>query len=168
MATRRFRPNRIVTVAAIALALFALSTWAADPAWARSAGLDVWNVGRLEDELRHNRDEYLRLEVKHAAMLRQFEANDILLRDVFDGRRPLTEAADVLWETNQDMPGFVTVIHMNFRGPNTQARVAHNILDRLALDRDLPAGRKAAEMNRLRAEYVAAYGAPPPPDRYFR
>jgi hypothetical protein len=168
MATRRIRPSRILIVTGIALAIFALSTWATDPVWARSAGLDVWNVGRLEDELRNCRDENRRLELKHATMTRQFEANEILVHEVFDGRRPLAEAAEVLWESNQDMPGFVAVIHINFRGPTTLAKVAHNILERIALNREIPVGRRAAELTRLRAEYATTYGVSAPETRYLK
>jgi hypothetical protein len=162
MALRRTRPNRILIPAGIACLVFALTTWAADPAWARSAGLDVWNVGRLENDLRHNQAEYLKLEARHELMLRQFEQNDLLVRDVFAGRRPLAEAAEVLWEANQEMPGFVAVLQVRYRGPSTTAKAAHNILERIAMGLDFPADRKAREFARLRAEYTAAFGIPAP------
>lgn len=162
MALRRIRPTNILPAAGLAAVAFGLATWAADPAWARSAGLDVWNVGRLEDELRKSRAEYLDLEARHVAMREQFEANDQLVRDVYAGRRRLADAAAVLWETNQDMPGFVAVVTAYFRGPTDTAKSAHNILNRIEIDTDLPAGEKARALARLRSEYAAAFGAPAP------
>jgi hypothetical protein len=164
MPMARIRPNRVPAAAGTAAAIFVLTTWAGDPAWARAAGLDVWNVGRLEDQLRASRAEAVRLENQEAAYLHQYEVNRLLVLDVAAGRRPLAEAADALWGMNKDRPGYAYNLDRNFRGPTVQARAAHHILYRIAMEDDLPPAEKAAALARLRPAYAAAFGAPAPDD----
>jgi hypothetical protein len=160
----RVRPTRILTAAGMAAAIFCLTTWASDPAWARAAGLDVWNVGRLEDQLRACHAEAVRLENQEAAFMHQFETNRLLILDVAAGRRPLAEAAGDLWAMNRDRVGYAYNLDRNFRGPTPQARAAHHILYRIAIEHDLAPAEKAAALARLRPDYAAEFGVPAPAD----
>jgi hypothetical protein len=164
MPMARIRPNRVPAAAGTAAAIFFLTTWASDPAWARAAGLDVWNVGRLEGQLRASRVEAVRLENREAAFQHQYELNRLLVLDVAAGRRPLAAAAADLWAMNKDRPGYAYNMDRTFRGPTVQAKAAHHILYRIALENDLTPAEKAAALARLRPEYAAAFGVPAPAD----
>jgi len=157
----RVRPKTVLTAALAATVAVGLAVWAADPAWAREAGLDVWNVGRLEDELREHGEESARLEAAQMSQERRFELNDLLVREVYEGRRPLDRAAAELMRVNRESPGFVTVVDRYYKGPTMIAKVADNLMHRIERDDRYPKGRKAEVMARLRAEYAAAYGAAP-------
>jgi hypothetical protein len=157
----RLRPPKIVTAAAAVLVL-ALVCRAADPDWARAAGLDVWNIDREEEDLRQQGAEAARLRAWQGALEQRYELNRLLVRDVAAGRRPLAAAAEELWQGNQGMPGFRDVLERRFVGPTPVARAAHNLLVRVRHDAGLPKDAKAAALVRLRAEYAAAFGVPLP------
>lgn len=161
MPTCPARPPRGLTAAGMAAAVFGLTTWAADPTWAKDAGLDVWNVGRLEDQLRACRAEAARLETQEATLAYLIELNRLIVRDVADGR-PLAGAARQLWQANKDRPGFAFALATYFRGPTAEARAADHLVMRVGLDVPLPPAAKARVLVRLRAEYAAAYGVPAP------
>src|SRR5688572_11402667 len=107
MATRRVRPTRVLTAAGMAVAIGSLATWATDPAWAHAAGLDVWNVGRLEDQLRQCHADAARLEMRHAVLDHQIEATRLLIGEAAAGRVPLAAAAAEVLRANKDRPGYL-------------------------------------------------------------
>lgn len=159
---RRVRPTITLTAAGVGFVALVLTTWAADPVWARAAGLDVWNVGRLEDELRRYRADENRLQAEFEVHQHRFAVNDLLAQEVIDGRRPLAAAADLYWQLNQETPGFATSVRFYYRGPTLSAKVAQNLLLRAERQGRFEPGRKAEVLARLRAEYAAAYGEPVP------
>ena len=69
-----------------------------------------------------------------------------------------------MWVLNRDRPGYAYNLDRNFRGPTTQAKAAHHILHRIALNHELTPAEKAAALARLRPDYAAAFGVPAPDD----
>ena len=149
--------------AAVAVTFFIILSWFAfDPTSAEAAGMDVWNIGRLEVELRESNARGSRLNAEHATNQAQIEVNQSILYDVINGKRTLAEAANQLWKMNQDSPGYTDFIPKARRGPTMLAKVAHNIIVRASQElHEKPTGRRAL-IARLRAEYVVAFGVNAP------
>ncbi len=145
--------------AAIAVTFFGILSWfAIDSATAEAAGMDVWNIGRLEVELRDTNARGDRLNAEQATNQAQIEVNQSILYDVINGKRKLAEAAGQLWKMNLHSPGYTDVIPKSRRGPTILAKVAHNIIVRAAQELyEKPTGRRAL-IARLRAEYEMAFG----------
>lgn len=158
----RIRFVRVLSVA-VPVAVIAILGWVvADPVLAEAAGLDVWNVGRLEDELRETNTAGDKLTAIHAANQSQYQLNQAILFDVIDGKRKLAVAAEQLWKMNHLLPSYVYVIPARRKGPTIIAKVAHNIMCSASQElRGKPVEQRAM-IARLRAEYEAAFGASAP------
>ena len=149
--------------AARAVIFFGILSWfAIDSAAAEAAGMDVWNIGRLEVELRDTNARGDRLNAEQATNQAQIEVNQSILYDVINGKRKLVEAANQLWIMNQDSPGYADVIPKSRRGPTILAKVAHNIIVRASQELRHTPDEQRATIARLRAEYEAAFGASAP------
>jgi hypothetical protein len=142
--------------AAAALAL-GLSAWAADPVWVRVAGLDAWNIGRLEDELRACAAENDRLDREWEESAVRSAANWELIRAVADGRRPLGAAAADALRLNAGNPGFLATLDFAHPAPTREAQAALNLIARVATLPELYEPAKSLALTRLRAEYAAEY-----------
>lgn len=158
----RIRFVRVLSVA-VPVAVIAMLGWVvADPVLAEAAGIDVWNVGRLEDELRETNVAGDKLTAIHAANQSQYQLNQAILFDVIAGKRKLAVAAEQLWKMNQQSPGYTFVIPTRRKGPTIIAKVAHNIMYSASLElRHCPVEQRTT-IARLQAEYEAAYGASAP------
>ncbi len=149
--------------ATVAVTFFTILCWfAIDRASAEFAGMDVWNIGRLEVELRDTNAKGNQLNAEHATSQAQIEVNQSILYDVIDGKWKLAAAANQLWKMNLLSPGYSDVIPKSRQGPTILAKVAHNIIVRAAQELyEKPTGRRAL-IARLRAEYEAAFGVSAP------
>ncbi len=158
----RIRFVRVLSVS-VPVSVIAMLGWVvADPVLAEAAGLDVWNVGRLEDELRETNVAGDKLTAIHVANQSQYQLNQAILFDVIGGKRKLAIAAEQLWKMNQQSPGYTYVIPARRKGPTIIAKVAHNIMYSASQElRDNPVQQRELVV-RLRAEYEAAYGVPAP------
>lgn len=157
------RPMTILTVAGLlAISAFGLATWATDPAWARAAGLDVWNASALEEELRAIHAERQRLDDQEAMLLHILDLTEQIIQETAAQRRSLADAAEVLLRINRDRPGFASVLDLHFQGPTPSARVAHYVLFKIEVDRRRTPAEKEPLLQRLRAEYTATFGVPAP------
>ncbi len=157
----RIRYVRVVGVAVGVTAFFLLGLVLCDSKLAEAAGLDVWNVGRLEDQLRAANVTCDRLIVQQDANQAQFQLNRAIIYDVANGKRKLHVAAEQLWKMNGHTHGYISVIPMR-TGPTIIAKVAHNII--AILDAELmpyPIQKKST-IARLQAEYEATFGVPAP------
>lgn len=156
----RIRPVRTLTAALSGTA----ALWAAgvsDPAWAESVGVDVWNIGRLEADLRESSATGRRWDERLEQRGVQMQRNELLAAAVWAGR-PLPGAAAQLWAENRADSGFRYAVEYTCPGPTTEARAASNLIgrvDRQLVERATP-DQRAAVLARLRAEYEAAYGEP--------
>ena len=101
----RIRFVRVLSVA-VPVAVIAMLGWVvADPVLAEAAGIDVWNVGRLEDELREANVAGDQLTKVNNDNQSQYQMNQAILFDVINGKRKLAVAAEQLWKMNQQSSG---------------------------------------------------------------
>ncbi len=158
----RIRFVRVLSVA-VPVSVIAMLGWVvADPVLAEAAGIDVWNVGRLEDELRETNVAGDKLTAIHAANQSQYQLNQAILFDVIDGKRKLAVAAEQLWKMNQQSPGYTYVIPARRKGPTIIAKVAHNIMYSASQElRHTPDAHRVL-IARLRTEYEVTFGVSAP------
>jgi hypothetical protein len=160
MARIRIRPARVVSTALATTAAWCVAFVVADPAFARSAGIDVWNIGTLESELRAADHGRVFLETKHIALQHIYQTNDALVQDLIEARVSLRDAAEQLMIVNRPVSGFAETLRLSYHGPNMTAKAADNLMHRVARYTDLADSRKAEALARLRLEYAAEYGVP--------
>jgi hypothetical protein len=158
--TREADVKRRYVRAGVAAAAVVLGVWvrAAEPGWVRVAGLDVWNAARLEAVGRDQQALSGRLDDELDSAAHRFRVNAELTRDVAAGHRTLAAAAALMWEANRDVTGFATALDVQFGCPTPVAGCARLLLRRVEQDGD--AASRARTLDRLRAEYAAAFGVP--------
>lgn len=159
---KRIRPSRVIPTAVGCVLACSMVTWATDPAWARSMGVDVWNVGALENQLQESEWERSRLERLHLNIVLQYEANLALVQAVHDGQIPLQEASAQMLKCNEFMPGYMEALKYRHKGETLEARAAHNLVIRINQDHRFSAEDKLRTCQRLGQEYLQTYGTPAP------
>jgi hypothetical protein len=156
MTVFRRRPGiaSVTALAGITAALAAVHALA--PGWARSAGLDVWNLAVVEAEYEALMVEGDELSARQGQLWHQIEAGEYLGSRLAAGRLPLSEAADEVLRVNHDRPGLFCVLRRDFPTARTDRELAarYAIAKAELLLRDDPA-RLARELARLEAEYRA-------------
>ncbi len=80
----RIRPVRTLSAALLGTAVL-WAAGAADLAWAETAGADVWNLGRLEAELREADAAGLRWQDEADHTVARHRVNEMLLDDLIAG-----------------------------------------------------------------------------------
>ncbi len=153
---------RVVVVAVAVTAISMVGIVLGDSQMVEAAGLDVWNVGRLEDQLRAANVTSERLIVQQDANQSQFQLNRTIVYDVINGKRKLHDAAEQLWKMNGHTHGYMYVIPTTRSGPTIIAKVAHNIIALIVTELQQNPIQRIATIHRLRAEYEATYGVPAP------
>jgi len=147
----------------VPIAVIAILGWVVvDPVLAEAAGIDVWNVGRLEDELRDANRKGDQLSTLNQTLQSQYQVNQAIVYDVINGKRKLTVAAEQLWKMNHQSSGYAYVITSIRKGPTIIAKVAHNIMCNATQELSQNPVQQRELVARLRAEYEAAYGVPAP------
>jgi len=130
-------------------------------------GRDAWLAAGYRDEIRtqDERREILTAGVWDAAD--RIAYNHRLAHEVAVGHRSLQDAAAALWAKNRETPGFAAGLS-RFNGSTPTARAAQLILHLVEEEPARSAGERAAVMERLCAEYVAAFGPLAPADGTHR
>jgi hypothetical protein len=113
---------------ALALSLVVVALPAANPKWARSVGLDVWNFSRLEQEAEEARAESLDLIVTDGEVQQRIAVKEALISDLIEGRTTLAEVTDRFAAMNKAYPEYVAVIRANFAGRTDRERTARNVI----------------------------------------
>jgi hypothetical protein len=155
----RSRSALLLAAPAAATVALAASAWATDADWARDAGLDVWNLGRLEDQLRACRAEGDRLDQKLEESAARAAANWELFRAVAAGRRSLAGAAADSLRLNAGSPGFEDTLDFLYPGLAREAQAARNLIRMISLWPELAEPERGRALARLRAEYAADFPA---------
>ncbi|MCI0704888.1 MAG: hypothetical protein L0241_27835 [Planctomycetia bacterium] len=122
----------------------------ADPTWAKSLGVDVWNMPALQQETRDADAHHAELDIENAALLRRIEVKETLIRDLIEERTTLTEVTAQFHEMNVVRPQYMVVIRVSFPGDTDEEKMARNVIS-FALPRVEPEKREALE-RRLEAE----------------
>lgn len=158
----RIRKVRVLSVALPITFLILAGTAYADPVLAESMGLDVWEIGQLEKDLKNSQTRGDRLEAELLNLHDVMAANDLILADVVEGRMTLPVAARRKWDLNRDRAMVRDHLDRTCTAPTYEEKTAEDLYARISSAyRDAP--NSEALCRRLRAEYEAAYHAPVPP-----
>jgi hypothetical protein len=162
---RRYRSFRLFVLSASIALTYVAGTALADPLVVEAMGLDVWQIGRLERDLKQAQIRDTRLDRELQTVLDRAVVHNLMLDDLAEGRAPLLETARRKWESNRHRHEFREHLMRNCDGPNMEARMAHD-LTKMVFDKfQFERRDSSAIARRLKAEYETAYGAPYPAAR---
>jgi hypothetical protein len=127
-----------------------VSVLAVHPTWARSIGVDVWNLPTLKEQVRESAAEGDRLSSEDDEVLRRIAIKEGIISDLLTGRSTLAEATDRFTELNAARPEYVEALRDTYPGATDQEKFARNVISfaraRAALH------ERAALSSRLEAE----------------
>jgi hypothetical protein len=110
---RRAGASSLATLSACLVAF--VVAHAVSPKWARSAGLDFWNMSEAR-ELQQQEDERRRDIESHADdLLQQIAAGDTVVQAVIENRMDWNTAVDQIVEINRDRDGFQIALEGLYR-----------------------------------------------------
>ena len=118
---------RWLLTAAVALSMAVLA--AADPWWARAAGVDVWNLSECEQELAAGIAYRHELNTRDDLICQRIAFKEQLVADLIDGRLPLAEATARFSLLNETEPGIGVVVRGNYPGRTYQEKTARNVVE---------------------------------------
>jgi hypothetical protein len=132
---------------ALALAV-SVAVAAARPAWAASAGLDVWNLPDLDRQTADATEESRDLDARDAEVRERIDLKERLVENLVAGRTTLAEVAAQFVALNESRPEYARLIRETYPGATEEEKVARHVVENALLRL---AGRPAAE----RAEVAA-------------
>ncbi len=145
--------NVRLTLAGTALFAFALLCYA-DPAWAKAAGVDVWSIRELNDELASGTARRQELDIHDEVIQRRIALKEGIVGDLLAGRLSLAEATSQFAALNLPRADAMAVIRATYPGRTDEEKLARNVIEyaRLRVDDKTPPGvmaRLEAEFDRL-------------------
>jgi hypothetical protein len=152
--------RRLVLLPAVFAVTFA-GAFAANPVWARSVGLDVWNASALAREHQEAIEQQRELNVVAAAIYQRIEAKEAIVRELVAGRMTLADATARFKALNAMDQDALRVIRETFPGSSDEEKTARNVIEYTLGRADAPAARARLD-RRLKAEFQALFTAPPP------
>lgn len=155
--TRRAAVRRCLAVACVGVAFATLAV--ANPSWAKTAGLDVWNVNEAQRELADATRAQEQLAADDIAVLNRITAKEALVDEVIAGRLALADAAAQFLALSADSATYLTYVREAHPTGTDEERVARNVIEYVAqrVDRS-PEGdailcRLAAELDVMTAAH---------------
>jgi len=139
----------LLTLAALALSVGAAS--ALSPGWVRSAGLDVWNMPRLERTVDEAVEQGRQLEDEDAEVRHRIRAKETLVEGLIAGRSTLAEVTSQFTALNQPYPEYMRMILVTYPGATDEEKAARNVIA-YTLPRVRDTSRRCAVAGRLEAE----------------
>jgi len=127
-----------------------VSALAVHPTWARSIGVDVWNLPELKEQFHASAAEGDRLTSEDDEVLRRIAIKEAIISDLVAGRSTLAETTERFTELNAGRPEYVEALRDTFPGATDQEKFARNVIS-FALCR-APRDERAALSSRLEAE----------------
>lgn len=112
---------------ASAIALIALVT--ADPHWARSAGVDVWNLKSLRNDMHRFTAERDDLHAKDLAILQRMVLKEALILDLIDGHISVSETSQHFLMLIRMDPESLSLIRSKYPGDRDEHKAARNVID---------------------------------------
>jgi hypothetical protein len=101
--------------------------FAANPAWARSAGLDVWNASALAREHQAALEYQRELEDMDKDICRRIGAKEMVVGDVIAGRTTLA-GATARFMTLNEQPEYLKMIRETYSGSSDEEKMARNVI----------------------------------------
>ena len=144
--------RRVVAIIA-SVVIVLVGTTVARPAWAMSAGLDVWNMPALREQVAASVERDRELEAEDCQVFRHIEVKEQLVRELIAGRIALADATMQFSLLDQDYPEYMIVIRQVHPGATDFEKMARNVLV-YAVSRleNEPALRRIVVLARLDAE----------------
>lgn len=149
MLTRPLVRRLLLTLAALALSVGAAS--ALSPGWVRSAGLDVWNVPRLERAVNEAAEQNRQLDEEDAEIRHRIREKEVLVAELIAGRTTLADVTARFLVLNHPYPEYTRMIRVSYPGSSDEERAARNVIA-YTLPRVGDPSRRCAMASRLEAE----------------
>lgn len=111
------------------IATVVVGAFAANPAWARAAGLDVWNASELARQHREAVERHQELGAVDAEICRRIGIKESIATSVADGEMTLADATAQFHALNRARPEYMQVIRDNFPGATDEESTARNVID---------------------------------------
>jgi hypothetical protein len=145
---------RLSGLALIALVLAIPVAAIANPTWAASVGLDVWNVPALQEQNAVADERNRNLEDANQELHSRIDVKEGLIRNLIAGRTTLAAVRDQFLILDQDRPDYMFVIRQNKPGATDEEAMTHNVIGYTLIRLDgLSALEKLAVIARLDAEF---------------
>jgi hypothetical protein len=119
--------RRLLFVPAVLAGVVAVA-FAANPAWARSAGLDVWNAAELAREKEEVIEQGRELAAVDDEICRRIAVKEAVVRDVIDGRTTLADATAQFMALNEPYPANLRMIRETYPGSTDEEKTARNVI----------------------------------------
>ena len=123
----------------------------ANPSWAKSAGIDVWNAPEAERELADATRVQERLTAADVPIVNRIAAKEVLVEELIRGRLTLAETTAHFRILNAGAPQFAEFLRENYPDGTDEERAAQNVIDYAAHRVADPAERETVTC-RLTAE----------------
>jgi hypothetical protein len=148
--------RRWIVVGVLAVAALAFADQAG---LARAAGLDLWNLPKLERQLKEQEDLVSRFDAEFAILSHRMAAKDALVRDLVAGRATLAGTADEFLALNAGHPETMSVLRDVHSTDDAREMSARNVIDFVRLHRFPSRAAKAAALDKLNAEFALLFPA---------
>jgi len=144
-----------------ALAVAATALLGVNPSWAKSAGVDVWNLPTLEQELREGNKTSRELTIVDSEIQQRIVVKEMKIGELIAGRLSLAEVTDEFLAMNRDQPGYMVSIRVQYTGRTDREKVARNVIHYVhsRVDDDV---EESALLSHLDAELDEMTSAEPP------
>ena len=139
--TRRAVARRCAVVAVVVVPFLSLAV--ANPTWAKTAGLDVWNITSAERDLADATRTHRQLAADDITVLNRITAKEALTDEVIAGRVTLADAAAQFLALSSDAPLYLTYLLDTYPHAADDERVALNVIDYATQRVEDPAERDA-------------------------
>ena len=127
---RRAAVRRCLVLAVIVVPFASLVV--ANPSWAKSVGLDVWNVPELEEELAAAARDRERMDGVNTTLLNRIAAKEAVIAELIAGRATLAEATSEFLSLNADRPEHLQMMRSAYPNRTDEERAALNVIDYVA------------------------------------
>lgn len=127
---------------------------------AEAAGMDVWNLPALQEQLDDATERRADLDAQDEAVHHRIVMKEHLIGELVAGRATLAETTDVFLELNRDTPAMATARRADPTADDREA-TARNVIGFAEVYTYPSAARRADALHRLADEYRAAFPGSP-------
>jgi hypothetical protein len=122
---RLFARPRYFVPLALGIAVVVL---AVNPVWATAAGLDVWNVPALQQEIAQASEHAKVLAARDEVIQCNILAKEHLIRELIAGRSTLADTSAAFLTLTRCSPETMDIVRVNYPGSTDEERFARNVM----------------------------------------
>ncbi|CAN5255806.1 hypothetical protein BH11PLA2_BH11PLA2_10980 [soil metagenome] len=139
----------------IVLGVMMMAVAVAPANWTARAGLDVWNVPKLQEEIAANERFSREMDVESEIITHRIQVKDTLVKELIAGRATLAVVADQFQTLNNDDPEIKFQLQKHYRLKDERIVSALNVLAfaETYLEGESNPALKPAVMRRLDDEF---------------